>query len=892
MGEVWRAEDSKLGREVAIKVLPADFVENADRLARFEREAKVLASLNHQNIAGIFEVGEAAQDGSSIHFLVMELVEGQDLSERLDQRPMSVEEAIPIALQIAEALEEAHEKGVVHRDLKPQNIKLTPGGPTGTQVKVLDFGLAKAMDPDDPISGSSPQLTHSPTMTLGATVEGVIMGTAAYMAPEQAKGASADKRADIWAFGVVLKELLTGKRLFDAPTAPEILAKVLTAGPEAAELPASTPPALRRLVDRCLQREPRERLRDIGDARIELEAAKAELESGVTSEATDVVAATDRPPRWREAIPWVLLLVALIFVFGERFGGEQEALAPEEATIRLPLALDENLMMAYIDQPILDFSPDGRSLAFVAFDGTKQLIYIRDLDSGEARPLVGTEAGYAPVFSPDGREVAFVAESELRRIPVEGGRSVKLTDVINSRGADWSSDGSFIFSPDFSAGLFRLSGETGAVEPVAQPDAGRDERTYRWPNVSPDGKTVLFTIGFNSTPNDYENAEIAAMNLETGEMKILVEGASMARFLSDNRLIYGSGGRFHLVDFDRDSLQLVGTARPVLDSVGGDPSSGIFYLATAGARDLAYVAGSFSTTRSHLTVVDLDEGELQLETPGPLVSVPRFSPDGEQIAFTQGNLANNIGDIWTYTLADKALNRVSFGDSQDTGPVYSSSGEWIAFMRSEGGVVRTRADGTGSTEPLVPSDSADIYHIPESFSADDRILALTRVGGGAPAVLIRRPSGEVELFEEDASSPSISPNGKWVAFSSPGSGDSTVVVRPLEGEGRWQVSPEEGGYPQWANQGRELLYLNIEEPSRPIMKVDILPGESFRFTPPELVLDEVGYRFATVTAPETMWDVSDDGRKFAFVELDRDDNAQHRIELVLNWAAELAAGSN
>ena len=878
MGEVYLAEDTSLDREVAIKVLPEAFVADPERLGRFEREAKLLAQLNHPNIAGIYEVGESEAE-PPVHFLVMELVEGPTLGERLERGPMTLDEALPVALQIAEALEEAHEKGIIHRDLKPQNIKLTEDG----KVKVLDFGLAKAMDPAVEASGSVPQLSHSPTMTLGATREGVILGTAAYMSPEQAKGRPADKRADIWAFGVVLWEMLTGQRLFSAPTAPETMAQVLMYVPELDALPADTPAAARRLLARCLERDPKNRLRDIGDARLELMDTSAEESPQAASPAVS------GRPRWRELLAWSLAAVGVVAAVALVL----RLAAPEAETplVRFDYTLPEGLELGYTDNHILALSPDGRSLAFVGLDpeSRERRIYIRALDEVEARPVPGTEGATDPVFSPDGRSLAFFSEAKLKRIRIEGGGAVVLANAPNPRGVVWGPDGSILYSPGYTTGLWRVPASGGEPQVVVEPDATRDERTFRWPDLLPDGRTAIFTIGFSATPNSYEAAQIGAYSLDSGERTILIEEANMARFAPPDRLVFARRGTLYSVSLDLDRPAVRGDPIPVTEGLGGDPSSGTSYFATAANGTLAFIPGSSSGGRSFLTLVGRDGEAERLPIPPRSLLHPRFSPDGRQIAFTIGEgFAGGSGNVWVYSVDTQALSRVTFGGN-DLYPSFSPDGRWVAFSRGEGGIHRTRADGSGSEELINSTDFGD--SLPDSWSPDGKTVALTRVAT-VPNVYLLTVGGDAKLFQEDAASPAFSPDGRWIAYQSPGSGNSSVFVRAVDGDGKWQVSPERGGYPHWSRDGRELYYLDTGNPGRPLVKVDIEPGDTFWAGPPRMLVDDLRHRFSTITAPATNWDAAPDGQSFVFVEPERDEMARDRIELMLNWVQQLAGDEN
>ncbi len=899
MGEVYLAEDTKLGREVAIKVLPEAVASDPERLARFEREAKVLASLNHPNIAAIYSFeratagtgsgrfkkdgagespGPKPQDpGPSIHFLVMELVDGDTLQE-LIARGVPMDDALEMAAQVADALEEAHGQGIVHRDLKPANVKVTPGG----KVKVLDFGLAKALDPQE--SGATRQgLSMSPTLTAQMTQAGVLMGTAAYMSPEQARGQEADKQADIWAFGVVLWEMLTQKQLFAGDTVSDTLAEVLKTEPDLALLPADTPPSVVRLLRRCLQRDPAHRLRDIGDARIELEEAKSQ-EALSTHEETQQVA----PPRsrWRELLAWT---AAILGIGSALFLALRPAdPPPENPAIRFDLTLPEGFRLGYGDEPMLSFAPDGRSLAFAAIDPetSKQEIYIRALDQVEARPVPGTEGATNPAFSPDGQQLAFFADGEVRRIPVAGGKSIGLAETSNPRGLVWGPDGSILYSPGYVAGIQRIPALGGEPEAIVEPDAEQGERTYRWPDLLPGGRKVIFTVGTTRSPNNYDDAQIVAYSLDTGERWVLIEGASMARFVPPDRLLFARRGTLYGVAIDLDTMSVDGDPTPVIEDLGGDTTSGVSFFAAAPNGSLAYVPRAVTQGKAHLAIVDRDGEVTGLPLPPQPLHHPRMSPDGKQIAFTIGEGATGTaGDVWIYSLDTQALNRFTFGGN-DLYPLFTPDNRWVTFLRGSGerGIYRKPVDGSGSEE-LISPPGLDVA-LPESWSPDGKTLAYTFVGA-TPDVYFLSPGEEPVFFQKDASSPCFSPDGRWIAYASPGSGTSSVFVRPVEGEGKWQVSPGPGGYPFWSGNGRELFYLRIQDARRSLMKVDIEPGGAFRTGPPIEIIPDTS-RFTTTTAPQRNWGAASSGSQFLFIELDRDESARARIEFLLNWSQQIS----
>jgi serine/threonine-protein kinase len=879
MGEVWRAQDTKLGREVALKVLPEEFAKDPERMARFEREAKVLASLNHPNIATLYGLesvsgadSDADSDGVRTTFLAMELVEGEDLSERIKRGPIPVDEAIPIALQIAEALEAAHEQGIVHRDLKPANIKLTDDG----AVKVLDFGLAKTWENQ---SGDS-SLSLSPTVTH-ATAAGVILGTAAYMSPEQARGHAVDRKADIWAFGVVLWEMLTGRKLFEGDTVSDVLASVLKEAPDLEALPQETPPAVRRLLARCLERDPKNRLQWIGDARLDL--AEAQASEGFIGDDVEFTARAGY--RGREWVAWCAAAVAVVAVAVLWL---RPTAAPDAPLTRFSIGLGDTRTLSFIDQPILAISPDGRTLAMTAndADSARDVIILRRLEENESEKLDGTVGTGEMFFSPDGSSIGFFADGKLKRASVNGGSVVTLADAPTPRGGVWLPDGTILYSPEYATGLWRVAENGGAPEMLLAVDPERGERTLRFPHATPDGEIALFTVGALDSPNDYSGAAIAVASLETGERRTVIERASMARFAGRDRIVFARSGDLYAIDFDPDRLQTVGEAVPVIEDVGGDPSSGAGYFTIATNGTIAWLAGAVTAADSLLTIVDPSGAAERLPLSQRGFYQPRFSPDGTQLAFTVGEGYSGVaGDVWVYSLASQGLNRLTFGGNE-LYPLWSPDGRRIAFLSyaDEASIFAKAADGSSTEERLTPGDTTALF--PESFSPDGRTLAYTRIGATAD-IFLSTQGEEPRVFEAMASCPVISPDGRWIAYSSPGSGMSSIFVRPVAGDGKWQVSPSLGAYPRWSGDGRELFYIDIGLPKRPLMVVDVAPGEKFQTGPPKVVLENLGGAFVTSTAPAVNWDVSPSGDRFVFVEFERRAQAAAQVEIALNWAQHL-----
>ena len=694
MGEVHRATDTNLGRDVAIKVLPAELARDPERLARFEREAKLLASLNHPNVAHVYGFESATlPDGSAAHFLAMELVPGEDLAERLKRGPIPVDEALAFSKQIAEALGEAHEKGIVHRDLKPANVKVTPDA----KVKVLDFGLAKAFS-GDAASGSSPDLSQSPTLAHTGTQAGLILGTAAYMSPEQARGRAVDKRADVWAFA--------------------------------------------------------RRLHDIADARLLLEDAGPEP---AAPSPTPV-----RAPRRREATAWLLAVVGI--GAAAALAWKRPASRPAEPLTRFAVSLPSDQPLAFLDAPTLALSPDGRKLALTV---------------------------------------------------------------------------------------------SGA-----------------------------FTVGSIDSPNDYDKALLVAFSFVTGERRVVAEGVNMAGFVAPDTLVYSRAGVLFTARFDVSRLEVVGRATPALEGVAGDPSSGATHFAVADDGTLAAVRGAGSKVSQLLTIVDRKGVAQRLPLTARGFRHPRFSPDGKRLAFTVGSAVAGIssdGDVWVYSLSSGSLDRLTFDGSAY--PAWTPTGDRIAYIHGNQAVFAKAADGTGTEDELVAPGSDAL--LPGSWSADGRTLALTRVAP-APGILFLAPGDTPRLVEADASAPAFSPDGRWIAYQSPASGDANVFVRSATGEGKWQVSAACGSYPRWSGDGRELFYIATGNRRRALMAVEVASASGFRTGPPRVVVADLS-RYMTSTAPQMGWDAAPDGRRFVFIEAERAKDEGTRIDVALHWARHLGA---
>ena len=608
MGEVYRATDTKLNRDVALKVLPEVFARDADRMARFKREAHVLASLNHPNVASIYGLEEA--DG--VHCLVLELVEGPTLAERIQEGAVPLDESLNIAKQIADALEAAHEKGIIHRDLKPANVKVTPEG----MVKVLDFGLAKALA--EPASEAVTE--NSPTLSVAATHAGIILGTAAYMSPEQARGQEADKRADIWSFGVVLYEMLTGKRTFEGQTVSDTLAAVLRAEVDWEALPTGTPATIRKLLQRCLGKDRKRRLQAIGEARIAIEEY---ISDPAASSMLISAPALAPPPTWRRALTWavagMLAIVAAVGLWAPWRTGSP----PMRLSIEVPPG--ESLVTNRGAAAVI--SPDGTRLAFAVGEGAQRKLHLRSLDQLQATEISGTGEVHSPFFSPDGEWVGFFGNGLLKKVSVRGGATVTLCVVQSAGGGSWSEDGTIIIAPTRTSGLSRVSSAGGTREDVTTLDKEKDEVSHRWPQVLPGGKSVLFTVGLGGA---YGNIEV--QSLESGERKTVQQAGIYGRYLPTRHLAYVREGTLFAAPFDLGRLEVTGPPAPIVEDVQTSlPYWGAqFDFSQTGT--LVYLTGEGAANAVSIFWMD-QEGKTEPLLPTPRgYSYPSFSPDGKRLA--------------------------------------------------------------------------------------------------------------------------------------------------------------------------------------------------------------------------------------------------------------------
>jgi serine/threonine-protein kinase len=865
MGEVYRGQDTKLGREVAIKVLPDIFARDPERLARFEREAQLLATLHHQNIAAIFGV----EDAVSLRYLILEYVSGTTLAERLKAGPLPIDEALTIARQTAQAIEAAHEKGIIHRDLKPANVKVTPEG----KVKVLDFGLAKALLPE-----TTPQaISDSPTLTTPATRQDVILGTAPYMSPEQARGKVVDKRADIWAFGCLLFELLTGKQAFNGETMTDVLAAVVRGEPHWNSLPSNTPAKVRETLHRCLQKDPLQRLRDIGDARIVIEEA---FEGAAAPQpATSAFPATRAPGvRTWQAIPWALALVMSTVAAVSVWRALHTSVGPSKRSVRLMVTVPAGEPIAAgRGQPALALAPDGKRLAYVARHGGTTQLYIRPLDEFGARPLAGSEGASAPFFSPDSQWVAFFAHGKLKKVAVTGGEVLTLCDAPDPEGGTWASDDTIYFNPDWRRGLARVSAGGGRAEEVTKPDLTRRETGHWWPEALPGGHAILFNVRRGASG---ETAAVAALSLKTGQWKTIIEGSGGARYVPSGHIIYVHPGGLLAAPFNLDQLAVTGAAVPVLSGVLTDAINGFAQYGFSSDGSLAYIPGAAAEAERALVWVDRKGQERTItKTKHPYEDLS-LSPDGRQIALTIEGPAFNV---WVYDVGHETLTRLTF-DDDCRDPLWSPDGKRVVYTSFRNGrysLYWKLADGSGEEELLA---SGERILWAQSWSPDGKLLAYGELepakgydvwllpveGERKPRPLLHTP------FTETLAA--ISSDGHWLAYSSNESGREEVYVQPVSGQGgKWQISTEGGTRPAWARNGRELFYRDGDH----LLAVSVQAGPSFSAGTPRVLFERPYLHTGRDYAPAS------DGQQFLFIKETEQEVAPTQINVVLNWFEDL-----
>ncbi len=882
MGEVYRAHDTSLDRDVAIKVLPDAFATDPERLARFEREAKVLASLNHPNIAAIYGLEKSGDTPA----LVLELVEGPTLAEMLSPspspglrpssppegergkgKPLPLEEALPIARQIAEALEAAHEQGIIHRDLKPANVKVKSDG----TVKVLDFGLAKALGPDL----SDVEAANSPTMTMtaAATKMGVIMGTAAYMSPEQAKGRQVDKRADIWAFGVVLYEMLTGRQAFGGTDISETLAFVLTRQIEWTALPTETPASVRRLLRRCVERERKNRLADMSMARLEIDEADAAPEA---PEAPATASSSGR-----DRLTWAAVGLALgALVIGGAWAISRPASDPPRVATRFQIDLPSALPGA----GSLTVSPDGEMIVYGVQPEDSQggvELHLRRIDSFETAILPGTVGARAQFFSPDSQWIAFFVGDELRKISIVGGAAITVADAtgpVGARTGAWGPDGTIVFTVTTGSGFLRVSADGGTPEPLTTLDADGGETNQSFPVFLPDGRALLFSS------NAATGTNVDVISLESGARRTLIPGGGRARYIDTGHLVYSYGGSLMAMAFDPTTLEVSGAPIPILDGVRTNDAGPFLSVTPSGA--MAYVPGTASGTALQLVWVDRSGRTTPVVEERGDYSYPRISPDGEKLALELD--AGNTFDTWIYDIGRGTRIRLtSEGDSSF--PAWTPDGTSVAFATRPQGTGAGAFDlawapADGSRPPEVLLEQAGLQ-LPMAWTPDGQTLSYSTFSADGVAIGALPLDGEPTIILALSGSPGnhdISPGGDWLAYESNETGGYEIYLQPYPDLGaKRAISTGGGRHPVWSADGRELFYRHGDE----MMVVDVQYEPTLTTSVPR-VLFRGAFEFGNASGLN--YDVSPDSQRFVMIQADDDtEGGAPEIRVVLNWVDEL-----
>jgi serine/threonine-protein kinase len=874
MGEVYRARDVRLGRDIAVKMLPEAFAQDSERIARFEREAKVLASLNHAGIAALYGFEES--DGR--HFLVMELVEGETIAERVARGPIPVEDALKIAHQIAEALEFAHDKGIIHRDLKPANVKITPDG----KVKVLDFGLAKAFAP-----ASKPQdIMSSPTLSVAATTPGVILGTAPYMSPEQAKGFEADRRSDIFSFGAVLYEMLTGRQSFVGDTITEVIASVLARQPDLNALPANINPRIEELIRRCLEKDIKRRRQTIADVRVEIDAILADPQ-GLKLRPH----AVEQRPLWKRAIP---LVATAALVAGLTAGIMWNRRPAENVKVaRFSFAIPEAQRLTRTGRHMISFSPDGSNIVYVA----NNQLFLRTISELEARPIQGTDLDVdTPFFSPDSRWIAFHSNTEgkFKKIAVTGGASVTICDAQLPFGASWTDDGHILIGAG-SAGILRVSANGGKPETVVTVKA--DEQAHG-PQLLPDGDSILFTLVKGSTGVErWDKGQIVIHSLKSGRRKVLMEeSGSDARYVPTGHIVYALAATLLAVPFDLKDLKITGGPVPVLEGVRrAGVGTGAANFSTSADGSLAYIPGGVPNVAGARTLALVDRNGVRKSLPVPPANYfsPRISPNGKQLAVSTDD--GKEAAVSVYDLSGStSMRRLTFGGANRF-PIWTYDGQRIIFQsdrEKDLGLFWQRADGNGTAERLTRPEG-QTSHIPDSFP-DGKTLIFSVLGADG-SIWKTSPDREskakvlIDAPSTNQFSSSVSPDGHWIAYISAESGQANIYVQPLPPTGaKFQITTGGGLFPMWSPDGKQIFYVINRGPFGDMWSLDVQTKPTFTFGKPTS-LPIKSFPMNGGQGNPRGFDIAPDGKQFVIMQVAGEAAAEpsQQILVTLHWFEEL-----
>ena len=874
MGEVYKALDTRLDRIVAIKVLPTHLADRSVLRERFEREAKTIASLNHPHICVLHDIGQH----NGIDYLVMEYLEGETLAQRLMKGSLPIQQVLQYAIEIADALDKAHRKGITHRDLKPGNIMLTK---TGT--KLLDFGLAKLKQE---VAPANVPLSELPTANDSLTAQGSIVGTMQYMAPEQIEAREVDARTDIFAFGAVVYEMATGRRAFEGKTSASVMSKILQVDPPPmSSLQPMTPQALDRVIKRCLVKEPDERWQSANDLTNELKWI-SEVGSQITmAPVTAARAFRSLGPRGLLLIAGALLLVAVVSCLAVW----NLKPSPAQPITRTVINLPPGQQLAGLDSgPAVALSPDGTHLAYIAREGNTQQLSLRAMDSLEAGLIPGTEGAIEPFFSSDGQWLGFFSEGKLKKVLLNGGAALTLGDAAFPRGANWGNQGTIAFSPTNVSLLQQVPDAGGALQPLSRTAKG--DVSQRWPEFLPGGKAVLFAAGPNAI--NFAIGQVAVQSVGTGERRNLVQGGMNPHYAPSGHLVYAQGGKLLAVPFDPRRLTVTGTAVPVVEGVLQSPISGAAQYSFSATGSLVYLSGGVQSVQSRLVWVSRNGAEQPVAAPVHAYQIPRLSPDGRRVAVT---ITEQESHVWLYDLTRETLTRLTFEGNYNLSPVWTPDGKRIAFSSNKEGATNIfwqLADGSGGPERLTTSE---YIHAPMSWSSDGQLLAFFELNPTTQrdiwVLRMSDPSagsGQVRKAQPflrtqfDEAVPRFSADGHWLAYISNETGRYEVYVQLYPGPGgKWQISTEGGTEPAWNPNGRELFYRSGDK----MMAVDIATQPSFAAGKPRMLFER---RYEAAPFPISNYDVSSDGQRFLMIKpAEQEQAAPTQINVVLNWFEEL-----
>jgi serine/threonine-protein kinase len=866
MGEVYKARDTRLERVVAVKVMSDLLAGGPELQERFDREARAISQLNHPNICTLYDVGH--HEGLS--YLVLEYLDGETLAHRLEKGALPAEQAVAIAIEICDALDKAHRQGIVHRDLKPANVMLTRGTAGGSHAKLLDFGLAKLAAPGGSAGLNPTSVTAPVTATTPLTTRGAIMGTFQYMAPEQLEGAEADARTDIWAFGCVLHEMLTGRKAFEGKTQATLISAILTAQPAAPGGAAVLPRALDHVVHTCLAKHPDERYQSAHDVLLQLRwIARGEAD------------AAEPLPRKQGRLPGALWTAAavLVAVSATAFGswllwrsGPRPAVDPMRATIDLGAGAP---LFPLISGNVA-LSPDGRRLVYAGFSDELSGLLVRTLDEFESKPIAGTTPGLMPFFSPDGQWIGYFGPGQLRRIPVSGGASTVLCEAF-AGGAVWTEDDSIIFTAANNGPLSRISAAGGKAEPLTKLEDG--ETAHRWPALVPGGRAILFAA---SSGGLWTEARIVVQPLDGRPRQTVVHGGSAPQYVESGHIVFAREGSLFAVPFDPVKLRATGPARPVINNVIGSTNDGRSQFAVSRTGSLVYAAGTSAAKRT-LAWVTRSGVAQTIDVPPHTYEHPRISPDGRHVALT---LRDEDPDVWVLELARRMLTRLTFEQGEEESPIWTPDGKRIAFSASRTGKPRQAIakafDGSGAEEILFTTP--EHQHLgswsPGGQLVTDEGSANWGIMAGPPQEKQRHVFLNERFSEQGAR---LSPDGQWIAYSSNESSRTEIYVQGFPGSGgKWQVSTEGGNEPQWSRDGRELFYRSADR----MMAVTIETRPAFRASAPRVLFEG---RYTRMGWPQANYDVAPDGR---FLMIRGDEQVlPTTLRAVLNWSEELRRGT-